>query len=522
MPPPLILGIDLGTTFSLAATMTPAGPIVIRDERGNALVPSVISFGQDGSVVVGAAARAQAVANPLRTVYSVKRLMGRGIEEVQEDLRHLAYPVVSGRGGTVCVTVGDREMTPQELSALILREVKARAEVALGQRITQAVITVPAYFDDSQRQATRDAGAIAGLDVRRIVNEPTAAALAYGLDRKAQATLAVYDLGGGTFDVSILRVDKGVFQVLSTDGDTHLGGDDLDMEIIDLLTADLRRRFGEGLTFPPATRQALRDLAEAAKIRLSTEPAARVEVDLGDGRQLQRTITREEFESAAARWIDHTIEHCRAALAAAGLKPEQIDEVVMVGGCTRIPLVLQARGGVLRSPALHRDQPRRGGGPGGGRAGGDSCGHPARHAPAGRHAPVAGHRDARRGDGQAHHAPQHRALPGHRDVHHLRGRADRRGHPRAPGRAGAGGRLPQPGQFSVAGHSAHAGGPAEDPGCVSHRRQRHFKCLGPRAAQRQGGLRADRPRPRADAGGGRADGQGVLRATRKRIWRPIA
>jgi Fe-S protein assembly chaperone HscA len=343
MPPPLILGIDLGTTYSLAATMTLAGPVVVRDERGNALIPSVISFGDDGSIVVGSAARAQAVANPLRTVYSVKRLMGRGIEEVQEDLRHLAYPVVSGKGGTVCVTVGGREMTPQELSALILREVKSRAEAALGQRITQAVITVPAYFDDSQRQATRDAGAIAGLDVRRIVNEPTAAALAYGLDREAEATIAVYDFGGGTFDVSILRVAGGVFQVLSTDGDTHLGGDDLDMEIIDLLTApsSVEGRFGADLTFMPATRQALRDLAEAAKIRLSTEPAARVEVDLGDGRKLQRTISREEFEAAATRWIDHTIEHCRAALAAAGLKPEQIDEVVMVGGCTRIPLVLR-------------------------------------------------------------------------------------------------------------------------------------------------------------------------------------
>ncbi|MGA2264830.1 MAG: molecular chaperone DnaK [Phycisphaerae bacterium] len=341
MPAPLILGIDLGTTYSLAAVMTPAGPAVIRDAAGIALVPSVIAFQDDGRVVVGQAARAGAVANPLRTVYSVKRLMGRGIEEIQEDLRHLAYPVVSGKGGTACVTVGGREMTPQELSAMILREVKARAEAALGQPVTAAVITVPAYFDDSQRQATRDAGAIAGLDVRRIVNEPTAAALAYGLDRKDEATIAVYDLGGGTFDVSILHVAGGVFQVLSTDGDTHLGGDDLDMEIIDLITADIRRQFGQHLTFPPATRQALRDMAEAAKIRLSTEPAAAVEVDLGDGRTFQRTITRQEFEAAAAKWIDHTIEHCRAALAAAHLKPQQIDQVVMVGGCTRIPLVLR-------------------------------------------------------------------------------------------------------------------------------------------------------------------------------------
>ncbi|MCJ7543895.1 MAG: molecular chaperone DnaK [Phycisphaerae bacterium] len=339
MAAPLILGIDLGTTNSLAAVMMPSGPVVVRDAAGDALVPSVIAFGSDGGVTVGAAARAQAVLNPLRTVYSVKRLMGRGIEELTEDLRHLAYPVAAGRGGTVCVTIDGHQMTPQELSAIILREVKARAEAALGQQITQAVITVPAYFDDSQRQATRDAGAIAGLDVRRIVNEPTAAALAYGLGRKVDATLAVYDLGGGTFDVSVLRVAGGVFQVLSTDGDTHLGGDDLDREIIDLVVAEVRGRAGAELTFPPATRQALRDLAEAAKIRLSSDPAARIEVDLGDGQRFQREIKREEFEARAARWVEHTIEHCRAALKAAGLTTEQIDEVVLVGGCTRIPLV---------------------------------------------------------------------------------------------------------------------------------------------------------------------------------------
>ena len=339
MDAPLILGIDLGTTNSLAATMTPAGPVVVRDESGEALVPSVIAFGEAGGVTVGSAARAQAVANPLRTVYSVKRLMGRGIEEIAGDLPHLAYPVAAGRGGNVCVTVDGREMTPQELSAIILREVKARAEKALERAITEAVITVPAYFDDSQRQATRDAGAIAGLTVRRIVNEPTAAALAYGLGRKADETIAVYDLGGGTFDVSVLRVAGGVFQVLSTDGDTHLGGDDLDMEIIELVTWEVRQRYGAELVFGPATRQALRDMAEAAKIRLSSEASARIEVDLGDGRRFERVITREEFETRAARWIEHTIEHCRAALKAAGLATRQIDEVVLVGGCTRIPLV---------------------------------------------------------------------------------------------------------------------------------------------------------------------------------------
>ena len=238
-----------------------------------------------------------------------------------------------------CVNVDERRMTPQELSAIILREVKGRAEAALGETISQAVITVPAYFDDSQRQATRDAGRIAGLDVLRIVNEPTAAALAYGLDRKDEATIAVYDFGGGTFDVSILRVSGGVFQVLATDGDTHLGGDDLDMELIDLITGEIREKFGQGLEFPPATRQALRNFAEAAKIRLSDEVQAVVEVDLGGGRIFGESSRGRSSRPCAGKWVDRTIEHCRSALAGAGVSAEKIDQVVMVGGCTRIPLV---------------------------------------------------------------------------------------------------------------------------------------------------------------------------------------
>jgi len=339
MKEPFILGIDLGTTNSLAAYMTPAGPEVIRDADGNALLPSVIAFGEDGRVTVGAEARAHAVENPLSTVYSVKRLMGKSIDDLRAELSFLPYAVVPGKNETVRVKIDQRELTPQELSAIILREVRARAEAALGREITQAVITVPAYFDDAQRQATRDAGRIAGLDVRRIVNEPTAAALAYGLDRQENATIAVYDFGGGTFDVSILGLSGGVFEVLSTHGETHLGGDDLDREIIERITGEIRRQFGEDLTFPPATRQALRNLAEAAKIRLSQQDQARVEVDLGGGRELELTMTREQFEAMAGKWVEQTLEHCRRAMADAGVTPEQIDEVVMVGGSTRIPLV---------------------------------------------------------------------------------------------------------------------------------------------------------------------------------------
>jgi Fe-S protein assembly chaperone HscA len=347
MSQPLILGIDLGTTNSLGAYMSAAGPVVIRDAAGSGLVPSVVAFDADGHATVGSAARAHAVENPLSTIYSVKRLMGKSIADIQEDLKYLAYPVAAGPHETVQVNVNGRAMTPQELSAVILREVKARAEQALGREITQAVVTVPAYFDDAQRQATRDAGRIAGLDVRRIVNEPTAAALAYGLDRKEDAVIAVYDLGGGTFDISILRVSGGVFQVLSTNGDTHLGGDDLDQEIIQLVISEIREQLGRDVAFPPSTRQALRNFAEAAKIRLSTDPTARLQIDLGGGRVYDRTVTREEFEARAEKWIAHTIEHCRTALADAKLTAAQIDQVVMVGGCTRIPIVRRRVGEVF-------------------------------------------------------------------------------------------------------------------------------------------------------------------------------
>ncbi len=336
----LILGIDLGTTNSLAAIMTPGGPEIIRDAAGESLVPSVIAFG-DGKVTVGAEARAHAVENPTATVYSVKRLMGKSVADLSDAMDVLPYDVVPGSHDTVCVNVQGRPMTPQELSAIILRDIKARAEAACGPdtEITRAVITVPAYFDDAQRQATRDAGRIAGLEVCRIVNEPTAAALAYGLDRSEDACIAVYDLGGGTFDVSILRVSGGVFEVLSTQGDTQLGGDDLDRELINLLTDEIRKEFGSELSFPPATRQALRTFAEATKVRLSSEDDATVEVALGAGRVFRRTITRDEFESLATRWVDHTIEHCARALRDAGLGPQDIDQVVMVGGSTRVPLV---------------------------------------------------------------------------------------------------------------------------------------------------------------------------------------
>ncbi|MFW6153947.1 MAG: molecular chaperone DnaK [Planctomycetota bacterium] len=342
----IILGIDLGTTNSLAAWYAPGGPEVV-GAGADALVPSVIAL-EDGKVAVGAAAKVRAVLNPLGTVYSVKRLMGRGISDLAEELGFLPYHVVEGEHDTVRVEVDGRLLSPQELSAIILGEVRHRAEQVLGRSIAEAVITVPAYFDDAQRQATRDAGRIAGLEVQRIVNEPTAAALAYGLDRQDNATIAVYDFGGGTFDVSLLRVESGVFQVLSTHGDTHLGGDDLDRALIEVITDEIRERFGEGLTFPPATRQALRQFAEATKIRLSGATDATVEIDLGEGRTYRRTITRDEFEAMAAPWIERTVAACREAMEAADVTPDAVDEVVMVGGSTRIPMVVRRVGEVFQ------------------------------------------------------------------------------------------------------------------------------------------------------------------------------
>ncbi|MBN1555787.1 MAG: molecular chaperone DnaK [Phycisphaerae bacterium] len=339
---PTILGIDLGTTNSLGAIMKDAGPEVIADADGESLVPSVIAFDSEGKVTVGTAARAHAVENPLATVFSIKRLMGRSLSDVREDLTHLPYAVVAGPRGSACVNVNGQVRAPQELSAIVLREIQSRAAAALGEQITRAVITVPAYFDDAQRHATREAGQLAGLEVLRIVNEPTAAALAYGLDRQTDATIAVYDLGGGTFDVSILHVSEGVFQVLSTNGDTRLGGDDFDRELIDLITGEIRERFGREITFGPATRQALRNFAEAAKIRLSQRETADVRIDLGDGRVYTRAITREEFEARIQSHVDHTLEHCRRALSDAKLTASEIDEVILVGGSTRIPLVRRA------------------------------------------------------------------------------------------------------------------------------------------------------------------------------------
>ena len=331
-----IVGIDLGTTNSLVAYVDRGVPRVIPDAEGRALLPSIVAYTPEG-VLVGDAARRQLVRNPARTIYSVKRLMGRGYEDVRGELAHLPFAVVPA-AEVVRIRVGEREVTPPEVSAQILRALKQRAEAALGEKVEQAVVTVPAYFNDSQRQATKDAGRIAGLDVLRIVNEPTAASLAYGLQKLAQGTIAVYDLGGGTFDISILRVKDGVFEVLATNGDTHLGGDDFDRVLVDWFLEDIRATHGADLSGDAEARQELRLAGEAAKCRLSFEARTQLTIPFDDF-VYRRDITREELEARLGPLVERTLGPCRMALRDAGLEPADVDEVVLVGGSTRVPLV---------------------------------------------------------------------------------------------------------------------------------------------------------------------------------------
>jgi Fe-S protein assembly chaperone HscA len=342
-----VVGIDLGTTNSLVAYVKDGKPVVIRDGSGDALVPSVVSFAADGTVYVGREAQRRLLTEPDRTVYSVKRFMGRGIDDVRDESQLFPFGVGGEAGGVVRIGVGGRELTPPEISSFVLKELKRRAEDHFREEgefdfeVDRAVITVPAYFNDAQRTATRDAGRLAGLEVLRIVNEPTAASLAYGLDAKNHGTIAVYDLGGGTFDISILRVEDGVFQVLATGGDTHLGGDDIDLTLTGMVLAELR---AAGTAAPPiGTVQAIRKAVIQAKWDLSDAAAADIRLEPGQGlpRGYSRRVTRTEFDRLIAPLIDRTIATVRQALADASLSPGQVDEVVLVGGSTRVPLVRQ-------------------------------------------------------------------------------------------------------------------------------------------------------------------------------------
>ena len=336
-----IVGIDLGTTNSLVAHMQGDKPVIIPGEDGLNLVPSVVALDHKDQIIVGNAARKYLIETPERAVYSIKRLMGRGVDDVQDELRFFPFRLAEDLqpGEVLRIKLGNKTFTPPEISAFILRQLKRNAERYFGGSVSKAVITVPAYFNDAQRQATKDAGRIAGLEVLRLVNEPTAASLAYGLDKKQNGTVAVYDLGGGTFDISVLNLHDGIFEVISTNGDTHLGGDDIDNLLITIALDDIRGDMGLDLRRKGEVVQAIRKAVIEAKIALSTQPSTTLDVSLPDGRRYQREITREQFEELITPIIDRTVGPVKQALKDAGKKPEQIDEVVLVGGSTRIPRV---------------------------------------------------------------------------------------------------------------------------------------------------------------------------------------
>ncbi len=336
-----IVGIDLGTTNSLVAFMQGDNPVVIPGDDGSNLVPSVAALDGKGQPIVGNAARNSLIATPERAIYSVKRLMGRGVEDIQEELKLFPFRLAEDleAGEVLRIKLGERTFTPPEISAFILRQLKRNAERFFAASVTKAVITVPAYFNDAQRQATKDAGRIAGLEVLRLVNEPTAASLAYGLDKKRNATVAVYDLGGGTFDISILKLHDGIFEVVATNGDTHLGGDDIDNLLITIALDDIRGDMGVDLRRHAEAVQTIRQAVIEAKIALSSQSSIKLDIELPGGKRYRREITREQFEPLMQPIIDRTVGPSKQAMKDAGLKPDQIDEVVLVGGSTRIPKV---------------------------------------------------------------------------------------------------------------------------------------------------------------------------------------
>ena len=339
--PAHIVGIDLGTTNSLVAFMDLTGPRIVPGADGDKLVPSVVSVQPDGEIVVGNPARELLLTQPERTVYSVKRLMGRGLQDVQDELKLYPFHIAPGSESVIHLQLGDRTYTPPEISACVLRQLKQNAEKYFGAEVPKAVITVPAYFNDAQRQATKDAGRIAGLEVLRLVNEPTAASLAYGLDKRKNGIVAVYDLGGGTFDISILKLQDGIFEVLATNGDTHLGGDDIDNLLLRIALEDVAGEWGQDLSTDNEGVQRLRRAVIHAKERLSFVPATNIELEYR-GKKYQREIRRELFDKLITPIVDRTLGPCRRCIQDAGVSVDQIDEVVMVGGSTRIPLVLSA------------------------------------------------------------------------------------------------------------------------------------------------------------------------------------
>jgi len=339
-----VIGIDLGTTNSVVAVMEGGSPLVVPNQEGSRLTPSVVAFTKEGEVLVGQVAKRQSITNPENTIFSIKRFMGRRYEEVEQEVKLVPYKVVKAPNGDVRIEIRGKQHSPPEISAMILRKLKEAAEGHLGEKVTQAVITVPAYFNDSQRQATKDAGKIAGLEVLRIINEPTAAALAYGLDKKKDEVIAVYDLGGGTFDISILELGQGVFEVKATNGDTHLGGDDFDQRVIDWIAEEFRKEQGIDLRRDRMALQRLKEAAEKAKIELSSTVQTEINLpfitaDATGPKHLVMTLTRAKLEALVADLVERTVEPCRQAMKDAGVTAGGINEAILVGGQTRMPKV---------------------------------------------------------------------------------------------------------------------------------------------------------------------------------------
>jgi molecular chaperone DnaK len=344
-----VIGIDLGTTNSVVAVVEGGNPSVIANQEGSRLTPSVAGFTKEGEILVGQVAKRQAITNPENTVFSIKRFMGRRYDEVLQEIKLVPYKVVKAANGDVRIEVRSKQYSPPEISAMILRKLKEAAEAYLGEKVTQAVITVPAYFNDSQRQATKDAGRVAGLEVLRIINEPTAAALAYGLDKKKEKdeTIAVYDLGGGTFDISVLEIAEGVFEVKATNGDTHLGGDDFDQRVMDWIAGEFKKEHGIDLLKDRMALQRLKEAAEKAKCELSTTLQTEINLpfitaDASGPKHLVLTLTRAKLEALVAALVERTLGPCRQAMQDAGVSPKDINEVILVGGQTRMPKVQEA------------------------------------------------------------------------------------------------------------------------------------------------------------------------------------
>jgi molecular chaperone DnaK len=478
-----IIGIDLGTTNSVVAVMEGGEPVVITNPEGSRLTPSVVAFTKTGDRPVGQVAKRQAVTNPENTIFSIKRFMGRRFTEVTEEMKMVPYSVVSAPNGDVRVKALDKEYAPPEISAMILQKLRQAAEEYLGQPVTSAVITVPAYFNDAQRQATKEAGKIAGLDVKRIVNEPTAAALAYGLDKKKDETIAVYDFGGGTFDISILEVGEGVVEVKATNGDTHLGGDNLDQRIIDWIIAEFRKSDGIDLSKDRMALQRLKEAAEKAKMELSTVMETDINLpfitaDQSGPKHMQMRLTRSKFEQLVDDLLQKTVGPTKQASERCGRRPEadrrgrarrRIDALSRV--CSRSSRTCSAR---TRTRASTR------------RSGCDRRGDSGRRArrrgqgsaAARRHAAVARHRDARRRDDHAHSAQHHDPDAQERSVLDGGRQSDERRSPRAQGERPLARDNRTLGRFQLVGIPAGAARRAADRGHLRHRRQRHRQRAG--------------------------------------------